>query len=197
MLKKITEMLDKKKCNDTELFFETSIKLYDLEPSPVAAFMIGKMLINKQDYNKAIEYLQEATALEGNEEKADAYYYMAFCYQTLKNFSKARQMARKAIEENPEKGIAYILIGDLYAASSNECASDDIMKKSVYWIAVDYYYKAKKMDPTVSEMADERIRSYSKYFPTKEELFFHDYEDGDTYTVGCWINETTTVRSAK
>ncbi len=197
LLKKITEMLDKKKCNDTELFFEASIKLYDLEPSPVAAFMIGKMLINKKDYDKATQYLKEATALEDPEDKADAYYYMAFCYQMQKNHIKAREMARKAIEANPEKGSAYILIGDLYAASSNDCASDDIMKKAVYWIAVDYYYQAKKMDPSVAEMANDRINSYAKYFPTKEELFFHDLADGDSYTVTCWINEATTVRAAK
>lgn len=94
-------------------------------------------------------------------------------------------------------GNAYLLIGDLYAASSDDCGADDVMKKAVYWIAVDYYYKAKKVDPEVAASANERIAAYSKYFPTKEEVFFRDLNDGDPYDIECWINESTTVRAAK
>lgn len=196
ILKKITSTLDKNKCNDSELYFKASISLYEQEPSPQAAYMIGKMYINKEEYRKAIQYLQEATGMEDAESLAKVYYYMAFCHQTLGNKSKARSMAYKALEQEPDRGDAYILIGDLYASSTDECAKNDLMKKAVYWVAVDKYYKAKSVDPEVEEIADTRISQYSKYFPNKETIFFHDYNEGDTYTVECWINEKTKVRSA-
>ncbi len=196
LLKKITDKLDEHKCNETELFFNTSIKLYDLEPSPESALFIGKMYINKKNYSKALEYLNEATAIEDTASIADVYYYMAFCHQQLKNKQSARSNALKSLKHEPDNGDAYILIGDLYASSSEECAENELAKRSVYWAAVDKYYKAKSVDPDVKDIASERIRAYSQYFPNTETIFFHNYEKGDKYTVGCWINETTTIRSS-
>ncbi|MCF8234860.1 MAG: hypothetical protein K9G45_07240 [Bacteroidales bacterium] len=195
-LKKITNKLDEHKCNESELFFKASLKLYELEPSPNSALMIGKMYINKKDYRKALDYLQEATDLEDEDERADAYYFMAFCYQQIDNYQQARAAARKAIEFKPDYGNAYILIGDLYAASSEQCATDDLSKKVVYLLAVDKYYKAKQVDPDVTDIANERIKAYTQYFPRKETIFFHDYNVGDSYKLGCWINESTVLRSS-
>ncbi len=195
LLKKITDILDKKKCNDTKLFFEASVNLYNEEPTPEAALMLGKMFINEKNYEKALKYMKEAKSISDEEARADAYYYIAFCYQMLDQFTKSREAAYKSIENNPDNGKPYILIGDLYAASSELCATDDLAKKSVYWVAVDKYYQAKSIDPSVEDIANQRIASYSRYFPTKETIFFHDYNEGDTYKVGGWINEETKVRS--
>jgi len=197
LLKKITDILDKKKCNDTELFFKASVNLYDLEPSPESAFLIGKMYINAKDYELALKYLQESTTLEDPEKLADVYYYIAFCYQMRGDKIQARTNALKAIESNANYGDPYLLIGDLYAASSNECSADDLEKRAVYWVAVDMYAKAKSVDPSVTNLANERIAAYSKYFPSKEIAFFRDFKDGDTYTVGCWINRQTIVRTTE
>ncbi len=57
------------------------------------------------------------------------------------------------------------------------------------------YTKAKSVDESVSKVANDRIAAYSKYFPTKSIAFFRDFKDGDTYTLGCWINRSTTVRT--
>jgi len=56
---------------------------------------------------------------------------------------------------------------------------------------------AKKVDPELTDAAQKRIATWSKYFPSSEIIFFHDLNVGDSYTVGCWINETTKVRAAK
>ena len=53
---------------------------------------------------------------------------------------------------------------------------------------------SKNMDSSVAELANKKIASYSKYLPTNEDAFFNGYKEGDTYTVGCWINESTKVR---
>ena len=46
------------------------------------------------------------------------------------------------------------------------------------------------------EQANKLIRTYSAYFPSKEEVFMHpDIEEGKSHHVGGWVNETTTARS--
>ena len=63
-----------------------------------------------------------------------------------------------------------------------------------YSAAIDKFIAAKNMDSSVAELANKKIASYSKYLPTNEDAFFNGYKEGDTYTVGCWINESTKVR---
>ncbi|MCD4746266.1 MAG: hypothetical protein K8R58_08200, partial [Bacteroidales bacterium] len=103
----------------------------------------------------------------------------------------------KTIKLRPDDGNAYILIGDMYAASAKNCGNNDLTKKVAYWVAVDKYIKAKIVDPSVASTANSRIASYSKHFPVTETIFFYDLKEGDTYTVECWINEKTKVRAAK
>lgn len=196
MLKKLTKLLDRKKCTDDQLYFDATVKLYDLEPSHEAAYLIGKMLMKNKEYAKAIDYLKEGEALEDSDDRADCYLYIAECYRNLKNYSSARSYALKSASERPTDGNPYIMIGDMYAASSNQCGSNDLEKKAVYWVAVDKYYKAKQVDPEIAEIANDRIKSYSIYFPPKEDIFFHNLNEGDTYTVECWINEQTRIRAA-
>ncbi|MDT8392794.1 MAG: tetratricopeptide repeat protein [Bacteroidales bacterium] len=197
MLSKLTKLLDRKKCTDDQLYFDATVKLYDLDPSPESAYLIGKMLMKNQKYSKAIDYLKEGENLEDSDDRADAYLYIAECYRSLNNYSSARNYALKSAEERPTDGNPYIIIGDMYAASSKTCGSTDLEKKAVYWVAVDKYYKAKQVDPSVADIANDRIRSYSIYFPPKEDIFFNNLNEGDEYVVECWINEKTTVRAAK
>ena len=84
-------------------------------------------------------------------------------------------------------------LGDIYVAGSGSCG-DDFDNTTVFWVAVDKYQKAKSVDPAFSKEANGKIGTYSKYFPSKEDVFFRGMNPGDKHTVGCWINETTTVR---
>ena len=69
------------------------------------------------------------------------------------------------------------------------------LNKTVYWVAVDKFIKAKQVEPALEEKANELIRSYAPHFPSKEEIFFEpDLEDGKAFTVGGWIGETTICR---
>ena len=197
LLKKITGMLDKKKCQEDPLYFETSKKLYELEPSPASAYLLGKMLLREGKYRESIKYFEQMEGCEDKEVHSRAYKYMAEAYRALKDFQIARKFALKAAGINPDDGEVYIIIGDMYAESAKECGNDDLTKRVAYWAAVDKYYKAKRVDPELSEMANKRIASYSIYFPTTETIFFYDLKEGDEYTVGCWINEKTKVRAAK
>ena len=196
LLKRITTILDKKDCTDSKLFLDASKNLYELEPSPEAAYNIGIQEFKNKRYNEAAKYFEQATASENNDRVYRAYRNLAFCYQNTGNFSKARETAKRASQVDPTAGEPYLIIAQLYADSGKQF-SGDIESKAVFWVAVDKCFKAKQIDPTIAERANAMIHAYSQHFPTTETIFFNDYAEGQTFTVGGWINETTTIRAAK
>ena len=102
-----------------------------------------------------------------------------------------------SIGQNKGQGRCYIIIGMCYAATQlyPQDAKGRILNKTVYWVAVDKFVKAKQVDPSVEAQANEFINSYSKYYPTKEERFDLPNEfSGSTYYVGGWIGENTNIR---
>jgi hypothetical protein len=196
LLKKIILLLDKKNYKEEPFYIETTIKLYELEPSPESAYYISKVYLNDADYKKALIYLQKSCSMEDHEKLADIYYYMSYCTFQLKNYSATRTNARKALKYNPKMGKAYIMIGDCYAITAKRIGKDELKSRVAYWAAVDKYYQAKKVDKSVINAANKRISDYKKQFPTKEKLFYYLLNIGDEYKVGGWINEVTTVRSS-
>jgi len=193
-LKKITELLKQTGCEDSDLFAQASESLFAVEPSAKAGANLGMVFSSRNEYDKAVEYFIKAIEIETNtDEKADYYYGLAIAYQKLDHKVKARSAAENAAELKSGFGEPYILIGQLYANSKSDC-SDDKLPASVYWIATDMFVKAKSIDPSLSERADKLISTYSPYFPNTENAFFLNVKEGDTYTVGCWINKSTRAR---
>jgi tetratricopeptide (TPR) repeat protein len=197
LLKKIVKLLDKKSCIEDPLYFDATVSLYELDPSPESAYLIGKMMLNQKRYTEAIPYMQDATKMDNIEKVDDALIFLAQTYRAIDNFPMARKYALEAAKLNPEWGKPYAFIGDLYVISANKCGDNDLTKKVAYWAAIDKYNKAKAVEPEMTDEMNELIRRYSPYFPPAEVLFFYNLEEGDTYEVGCWINETTIIRAAK
>lgn len=197
LLKKINNILDEKKCQNDPLYFETTKRLYELEPSPASAYMIGKMLLNEEKYTEAIEYLKEAEKMGDTAALQKSYKYIAQAYRALNNFPSSRTYALKSAALNTHDGDPYLMIGDMYAESAKDCGSNDLTSRVAYWVAVDKYYKAKQVDPALADEADKRISAYSAYFPTASTIFFYALKEGDIYKVECWINEETKIRAAK
>jgi tetratricopeptide (TPR) repeat protein len=197
LLKKITIILEKKDCSDSKLFLEASMKLYELEPTPESAYNLGVKLFSEKKFGQAASYFEQATSAANIERVYKAYRNLAYCYMNTKSFSKAREAARKAASKDPTSGEPYIIIGTLYAMSAPEIGGGDFESRVAYWAAVDKFERAKQIDPSIAGRANELIRSYSPHFPTREAIFFNDYAEGQSYTVGGWINESTTIRAAK
>ena len=196
LLKRITTILDKKDCTDSKLFLEASKNLYALEPSPEAAYNIGIQLFKDKKYGEAATYFDQATKAENNDRVYRAYRNLAFCYMNLGNYSRGRDAARRAAQVDPTAGEPYLIIAQLYAESSKQF-SGDLESKAVFWAAVDKCQKAKQIDTSVADRANSLIHAYSQYFPSMETIFFNDYNEGQSYTVGGWIGETTTIRARK
>jgi tetratricopeptide (TPR) repeat protein len=194
LLKKITIFLEQSGCADTELFFEASASLHNQEPSSLSAANLARMSVEKDNFQAAYDYFKQAIEMETDEEKkADLYYSTGIVARNLDRYSEARDYAYKALDIRPEWGEPYILIGNLYANSKNQC-SDIELPNAIYWAAVDKFVKAKQVDASVEDRANDLIQTYAGYFPNKEEAFFLEVLEGSSYTVGCWINETTRAR---
>ncbi|MCX6223169.1 MAG: tetratricopeptide repeat protein, partial [Bacteroidia bacterium] len=198
-LKKVTKQLKKAGCTDTKIFSEAAEALFTLEPSAEAAHNVADMFLRRDESERAAEYLQKGIDIgQKSEELADMYYKLATLnYSRFKNYQKARSLALKAIEVRPNWGKPYLLIGQIYIAVRQEVFSVPWDQATVFWVAVDKFIKAKSVDPEVADEANSLINTYSEYFPNNEDVFMRVMRDGDTYTVGGWINETTKVRSKK
>ena len=147
------------------------------------------MYYKKGDIEKSINYFDQAIELEQDPiEKANHCYSAAVVLFGKKQFSRAKQYANKAI-----KGDAYILIAQMYAASPN-WSDEGALNKCTYFAAIDKLQRAKSVDPSVAEKANELIRTYSAYVPKDEDLFFLGLKKGNSVTIGGWIGETTTIR---
>ena len=197
LLKRITTILDKKDCTDTKLFLDASRKLYELEPSPEAAYNIGVKLFKDGKNGEAAKYFEQATSASNNDRVYRAYRNLAYCYLNMGANGKCRDAARRAAQVDPTAGEPYIIIGLAYAASASSFSDSPFKGKEVYWVAVDKFARAASIDPSVASRANGNIASYRQHFPTAEDIFFNDYAEGQSYTVGGWIGETTTIRAAK
>lgn len=197
LLRKISTLLDKKSCQEDPLYFEVTERLYALEPTPSSAYLLGKMFLKEEKYLESIEYFKEVDKGGDTLMTQRAYKFIAEAYRGVKNYPSSRTYALKAAALDPKDGQPYLLIGDLYAASAGDCGDNDLTKHVAFWPAVDKYLRAKQVDPALTEEADKRIALYSQYFPAAQTIFFYHLNEGDTYTVECWINESTRVRAVK
>jgi tetratricopeptide (TPR) repeat protein len=193
-LRMLTSLLRNRDCTNSELFYNASKDLHQLVPTAESALNLAIMDFKKGEFKGSSDFYQQAINLETDEDKkADYYFGMAACNNEMKNKQKARELALKAASVRAGWGEPYILIGQLYADSKSECSSISL-PNAVYWIAVDMFVKAKTLDSSVEEKANKLILAYSKYFPNEEEAFFQNVTEGNTYSIGCWINETTKAR---
>ena len=198
LLNKIIKLLKNTEFGtETELYSNASESLFAIEPTADAASNLAVMFKSKGDTEKTLLYFNKAIELEEDPaEKAKFYLQLGSLAMEAKDYPLVRTHAKAALEVKPDYGEAYLLIGNAYAASRDNCKGNKI-KGDVYWAAVDKFIKAKSVDPSVADKANELIARYKKYFPNNEDVFFIGLVDGNAYTVKCWINENTTVRTTK
>lgn len=170
---------------------------HDLNPSFASAIALGGVFVGKDDA-KAKKFIDQADSLaSSDDEKVELYNTLAAMYFNQKKYSQVRTQARKAlaIKKNYE---SYSWIAEAYGASQPRCLDMKFGGVEVYWIAVDYLYKAKAAAETDEEKdhIKKRINKISSFFPKADDpkVFMQGGKDGDTAEVGCWIGETTTVR---
>jgi len=196
--KKMISLLKRSECQGGELYAVIAEKLYKLQPDAESAYDLAIMFFRREEIAKAEKYLNEAISISDNaENKADYLLKLARIKLNQKKYREVKNYAVEALKLNPSNGQAHILIGQAYAFSSKNYSADKFDQHTVFWVAVDRFIKAKRVDASVAAEATELIKRYSIYFPSKEEAFFREITTGKSVKIGSWINETTTARFNK
>ena len=173
-------------------------KCYVAPPPPGTLRQAYDAYTNGQ-FNDAVTLFQTFVNETDDAEKKSKYLLLIakIYYGDIKNFPKARQAALEAAKYKPNWGDPYILIGKLYASSGPLCGPGRGWDSQIVtWPAIDKFQYAKKIDPSVSQEAQKWINTYQKYMPSNEDIFFRQIKAGSSYFVPCWIQESTTVRTA-
>lgn len=194
-LNRAASRMDSKDCSDDPLFVELVEALHELNPSANSAYYLGLLNDKKGDSKLAIEYYNESIDLEtDNLKKAKTLYKIALKFKKSGQFSKSRTYANKALKYQPSMGKAYLLIGNLYASSANNCGTSQFEKRSIYWLALKEAKKAASVDASVRKLANKTAASYEGRAPSKTDIF-SEAMGGKKISFNCWIGESVTVPS--
>lgn len=186
-------------CTDNALFISAATSIHKSNPTHASAYTLYKLNASTGKSAEAVKYLQEAIDREDSEAAQDAEYYYELAVYNFKcgNNLAAEQAAKKVIPlatTSEIKGKTYMLIGTIWGGV--RCDGNDIAKRAPYWVAVDYFERAKAADPELAAEANKRINEYKKYYPLTADAFMFGVNDGETYQVSCGgFKANTTVRT--
>lgn len=187
MARKVFGLLLKGKCLDSPYALKSAQIVQNDEPTyGIAKFMASKNASEGNDA-EAIKFYTEAAGLtEDNIEKAEMYVSIAKIQSRNKEKSSARNSSRRALSYDPSNKDSYKLIGDLYMTSFEACAGGEskVDDRAVFIAAYNEYRKAGNS----AGMANAKAQ-----FPSIEEIFSEGKEEGQSITIGCWINTTVTL----
>ncbi len=176
------------KCMSLDVAISAAKVVQKNEPRYGLAKLIGQSAASKKDFETALIYLEESIELtDDNTKKGDSYYSLAVIQSNLGKSVSARDYARKAVAADPTKKESYKLIGNLYYNSYEDCkkGKNPIHDKAIYIAAYDMF----KLAGDSAGMSRARAQ-----FPRMEEIFTWDIQVGDSYKVGCWINQTVSIQ---
>lgn len=192
ILQQYYRRLKRLRCLDEERYWTVLKTINDIQPSPMRLRMLARhqVVAPSPNLNLAEQWYNQALALEtDNWLNAYTWLQLAYLQQKQKNFPQAREYARQAVQLQPGWGEPFLLIGDLYSQSASMLKADGLGGASVYWVAVDMYEHAKKIDPMLYARANEKIVKHSAQFPKVTPI-----QTGKSVVVEGWIQQTTVMR---
>ncbi|MGL1887175.1 MAG: hypothetical protein OCD76_11745 [Reichenbachiella sp.] len=188
MAKKVFKLMISAKCLDSDSFVEAGEIVFESEKDYGIAKILGIKLAAAKKYDKAIVYYDAAIELtDDNLKKGEIHLKKARMYNSMGQKSNARTSARKAMANDPSVASdAYTMIGNLYMASYEGCRAGEskVDDRLVYIAAFNQYKKA----GNTSAMSKAKAQ-----FPSISEIFELGLQEGQSMSVGCWINETVSL----
>ena len=196
LINKVFNLLKETDCTRSDFYYSIAVKLYANNRSAENAVRLAELNLARKNKDKAVSYFTEAYKTDTSKiVRSEVVTRIAAMELAEGKRQEARDRGEHAWQLNNKNGKALLIIAEAYAGSKIGDAFDN---HSAYWVAVDYLMFAKVVDPSLREIADEKIRAYSKLFPTKEECYYRGITDqGIVYSVGSWISEVTKVRFRK
>jgi tetratricopeptide (TPR) repeat protein len=194
---RLLKVLNGKDCTDDPAYLPLAKAVHANSPTSESAFSLAMSLVKDRDMTGAAKYMKEAVDLcDGCPDKVKYLLKAGQVASANGNHGLARSYANQVLQIEPKNGEALMLIGNAVAANASACQPPDSW--AVYWLAYDYYQRAKSLDPSVNEKASERMASSAARFPTQSDAFFYQLSEGQSVQVACGgLNESTTVRFRK
>ena len=201
LLAHVFGLLFKVNC-ESDFSLSVAEKYYAIKPQSNIAMLLAQIFQKKEAYSKANHYLREALASETDPaERVKLFTRVGILEMALKNYGAAVKALNDAMEvdSTDEDGLALYLLAQCYVNGSSGCGSS-IGGRAVYWYACDLLNKAipslEKTDAKVAADARKLAGSYRACFPSAEECFFAELNQGVGYTVGCGLakGKRTSVR---
>ena len=193
-LKRAVSRMYNKECTDDPLFEKLAKAYAEASPSADAYSFVAAVLDKNGDISGAAEMRMKAFNLETDPLKK-ANFKLKFAQAAKKRGqkSRARQLAREALNFNPNLGKAYLFIASLYAGSVNDCGGNIFEKRMVYVAALNKARRASAVDPSIASVARQFVKNYKGNIPTKNEVFTAGVTVGSNHSIKCWIGETVKV----
>ncbi len=202
VLSQAVGLMERAKCSGP-FYLATAEKLYAVRPSSDSAMKLAQIFQNEGNYDKSLKYLREALAVETDATERESLYVKIALVELVANRQgAAAEAARQAININADNGLAYFVLAQCYASSASACAG--IAGQAVYWAAYDTMMQAIQLlsgskEPEASEYiksAQTTANAYRYRFPSAEECFFNELNEGARYKITCGAASgvTTTVR---
>jgi TolA-binding protein len=185
-LERNAELLEINDLTESKLYQEISRALLVLNPSADGYFRFANSLMQLKKYEDAILQFERTISLDGDSLYLDnSYYQITLANYLRKDYKRAFSVAKKVALVN--KGKAYKLMGDCIALLADDCGNSTFERKANYWLANDYYQKAKALGEDVS------ASQYLKNAPSLTEIFDGGLAIGDKVFLSCW-GESTEIR---
>ncbi len=111
----------------TVVLFATSISLFSQTAEEWKK--LGNAELDKDNYNKAIEYYQKS--IETDSMYYDAYYNLGSAFAHMRDFDKAIEYYNKAITINNTDADTYFSLGSIYAGQEDYDKAIEMFKKGI------------------------------------------------------------------
>ena len=182
-------------CTDNPMYIKAASALYKLDPSAQAARSMGQLSVKKGLYADSKKYYDDAIRQEVDpKKKAKDWMRLAQIAEKQGQMAEAKRACLESARANPESGEPYLFLAILYGQAAGSCGSNAFEKNAVYWAAISMANRAASVQPDLTAKAESLNASFRKNVPDKSIAFQFNYKEGDSYTVGCWINERIVVR---
>lgn len=184
---------------------ELYTELYNQDPSFDNTFRLAQVKQGDADYSGSNSlYLEAFDLTQDVDQKKEIALEVSSNFQSVDNLQQARRYARQAQQLDGQWAKPAEQIGRIYAAAVSQCTQGRTIEredKTVYWLVLDYFEKAKRLTSSNSSSLDRLIGQYTAVMPTTEDKFFNSWTTGESFTIDAsinacygWINESTTIR---
>jgi len=183
-LRRAAGRMSAKECTTDPLFFKLVNALHNVNPSADSAYYLGILKDKEGNQTEAINYYNQAIDLQTDGvAKAKILKKIAVKFKKSRKYGQARSYYMKALEANPSDVRPYLYIAQMYAASANNCGTDNFNKRAVFWLAASMARKGGSSSTAANYMAKA---------PQKNEIFSKG-NAGQKISIGCWIGRSVTV----